>query len=704
MVFPDISLIVASSLVFLLAMASIMRSDEEDVKTSAGYPIGNFGIAGQIGGNGAFLSRSLGNPCEEGPWLEEVFEGCLKVRLADTVLATHDFSGVEAERSFPFARLALRDPRLAGLLIEIRAFSPVAAADAFTSSLPVILTEITLQNTTKQEMDIKLELTLDSLGGKRFGPEGVGQVLAVMQGGDECAAEKSELSIKAFCSVKVCAEDRRSVRLFTALYDPDGYYTDRISNVEEMVEYASSHYEALREATESFASRLPSTGNDTLDSYLRWYVSAGVFLTRITRNIVITMGYCELNQRDSFWTSPPHLIYWPELERRMLQETAAHTRADGKVPTTILPIIEREDDLDINCYFLIRLWRYYSWTRDRQLLEEVWPAALSALEWLHSRDTDGDGMLEQFSYWGDWKDVWGVEGRKNAPHFEFTWLAALDAMEKIATLLGRTDQAARWRGVFENSYKAVHAPLQEGGLWNGNFYTSRWYDNREDNHVQQDQLVGAMFGLMEPDRLRLVLDALRPADAPWGVRETYPYREGFSHEGGIYHNGGVWPYLCFMDAQTRFQAGYPEEAESILKRVGLWDLEKFGDYTPHEYMDGESGINRGPVIQGWNAYMLGAILWGGLGVEVLDRDSVKIAPVLTADRYETCLPLPWGDIKLRKTGHNRFELESALEQDLKISFGMWRSGNAGNGGEPLGSGRMRWIQLVLPAGGTMPVE
>lgn len=703
MVFPDLSLTLASSLVCLLAMAAIMRSDEEEVKSSAGYPIGNFGIAGQVGGNGAFLYRSLGNPCEEGPWLEEVFEGCLKVSDGKVALATHDFVDVESRRFFPFAELTLKDARLAGLETHIQAFSPVAAADAFTSSLPVILAEITLRNTTKKVLEIKLELTLKSLGGKRFGPDGVGQVSAVLLDGDEGKSEKSADSFCTSCAVKLDAGGMRRVRLVTALYDPDGYYTDRITGVEEMVRYTSENWIALRCATDNFSSRLPSTGDDTLNSYLRWYISAGVFLTRITKDFVITMGYCELNQRDSFWTSPPHLIYWPELERRMLQETAAHTRADGKVPTTILPIIEREDDLDINCYFLIRLWRYYSWTRDRELLEEVWPAALSALEWLHSRDTDGDGMLEQFSYWGDWKDVSGVEGRKNAPHFEFTWLAALDAMEKIATLLGKSDQAVRWREVFDKSSRAVHSQIMDGGLWNRSFYTSRWYDKREDNHVQQDQLVGAMFGQMAPDRLRLVLDALKPADAPWGVRETYPYREGFSHEGGIYHNGGVWPYLCFMDAQARYQAGYPEEAESILRRVGLWDLEKFGDYTPHEYMDGESGINRGPVIQGWNAYMLGTILWGALGVEVLDRNSVKIAPVLTAEKFETCLPLPWGDVTLRKNGQGKFQLKSMLNEDLKVSFGLWSSGAGSKEGEILGSGQIRWVQVILAAGESLEI-
>lgn len=72
---------------------------------------------------------------------------------------------------------------------------------------------------------------------------------------------------------------------------------------------------------------------------------------------MITMGYHELNQRDSFWTSFLHLVLYPGLERRMIEISIANQTADGKIPTTLLLVIERKYDVDINEYFCLRIAR-----------------------------------------------------------------------------------------------------------------------------------------------------------------------------------------------------------------------------------------------------------------------------------------------------------------------------------------------------------
>lgn len=106
-------------------------------------------------------------------------------------------------------------------------------------------------------------------------------------------------------------------------------------------------WDTLLAGTERLDARLPRTGDAQLDEYLRWYTTAGVAMTRELKDgTTLTMGYHELNQRDSFWTTWPHLVLWPSLERRMLEESVWSQRPDGKVPTTILPVIEREDDID----------------------------------------------------------------------------------------------------------------------------------------------------------------------------------------------------------------------------------------------------------------------------------------------------------------------------------------------------------------------
>ncbi len=685
---PELLLIALACLV----AAAIVYEHNDKATRGEGYPVGNFGICGQVNASGEFLPTLMFNPSRQGPWLEAVQGGSLRVECGGTSLTTNEFQSISSSRAFPFARLALQDARIPGLKVGLKAFSPVADQDAFRTCLPVILCQITLSNTSAEALSCALEYSQDSeqdwgmplkrptkkgmelAGGSRFA---WGFLPQPVDPASQCSA--SGKSARATLALQ--PGESQSVRFVYAGYDSEGYYSPSLRNVRDVVLHCAAHWDDLEQGTAQFSDMLPSFGDAQLDSYLRWYVAAGVYLTRITRTFAITMGYCELNQRDSFWTSWLHLAHWPELEQTMLRETAQQIRPDGKVPTTILPVIEREDDLDINCYFVLRVKRYFDFTHDGRLVREIWPAVKLAMEWLETRDQDGDGLLEQGSFWGDWKDVEGVTGRLHAPHFEFAWLGALKACEELALLLADREAEERFRRMAAQTEAAVHADYADGGLWNGRFYTSRWKDGRTDEHVQQDQLFGAVLGLIPPDRKSAIYEALEPSWTEWGIRDTYPYREPFSHSPGDYHNGGVWPFLCFMDAMGRYRYGRAEEAEEIIRRVGLWDLERFADYTPHEYLDGDTGANRGPVIQGWNADIYAAAVWGAMGLQVVDDRTVHIDPAIPPDRpVRTPIRLPWGHLIVEQDAGGTITVKSRCTGTIKVSVGRSAHSEAAAGG------------------------
>lgn len=685
-------LALASLLPFLLAASARADKCSRTAEWGGGFPVGNFGICAQVTPDGRFLPRILVNPSRLGPWLQEMPGGSLTIESVGTTLRTEEFGEIRASRAFPFASLELSDPRMPGTSCVIRVFSPMAANDCFATSLPVLLAEISIANETPHDQKVHLSFRFDEPSDPRI------QARFAFADGADARPDAGE----ARAMLVIAAGASRSVRLVICYHDADGFYAERLQDCAALVRYALTEWDNLLRSTLRFSEMLPVTGDSKLDEYLRWYFPAAVYLTRITRDAVLTMGYCELNQRDSFWTTWAHLVYWPDLEARMLRETADHVRPDGKVPTTILPIIEREDDLDINAYFLLRLERYWRHWRDDRLVREIWPDAARALEWLICRDTDGDGLVEQQSYWADWKDVPGVEGRLHAPHFEFAWLAALLAGQTLATVVGDSEAAIRYGDMAASAAARLHSDLADGGLWNGEFYTSRWKDGRKDRHGQQDQLIGSVFGLIEPDRLRSIYRALEGAMAPWGIRETYPYRQPFNNEPGDYHNGGVWPFLSFMDALGRFVNGYPAAARDLMVRVGHWDLEEFGDYTPHEYLCGETGENRGPVIQGLNADYFAAVLWGALGFRIIDSQTVEIAPRLSpCAEMHTAVPVPQGVIWLDSRGDTT-KLTSECGLHIVVRFGRWSSGEL-HGAERLGEGWISWREISLPPGGTQTV-
>ena len=128
-------------------------------------------------------------------------------------------------------------------------------------------------------------------------------------------------------------------------------------------------WSAFKDKTTAFGLAIPKTGDKELDTYVRWYMIPGVSLTKWTKKgDLVTMGYRELNQRDSYWTSWLHLVFYKDLERKMIEESIEWQQPSGKIPTTILPLIEREDDLDINAFFiLIIITCIRNWTVDQLL-------------------------------------------------------------------------------------------------------------------------------------------------------------------------------------------------------------------------------------------------------------------------------------------------------------------------------------------------
>lgn len=120
--------------------------------------------------------------------------------------------------------------------------------------------------------------------------------------------------------------------------------------------------------------------------------------------------------------------------------------------------------------------------------------------------------------------------------------------------------------------------------------------------------MGLLFDVVPAERCETILETLSGNRTPYGVRETWPYfPPEFGYEPGCYHNGGIWPWLSFVDAWARYRVGRPEEALAIVRDVAHSDLVANGDGVPHEYLNADTGENRGFPLQGWNASLFGLL-------------------------------------------------------------------------------------------------
>ncbi len=565
-----------------------------------GYPVANFAVTANVSADGDLFGRVLHNRGKLGKWLTDL--GALQLMIkkgsdAETEYSLSSFSRRDVRRAFPFVTADLSGHETLRSDIHYKVWAPIGIDNLEVTTLPVLQLELTLTNPSDKPDTLEVVWRLDTLGRS---PSPVRDFSALIEMTDSF--------------VVVPPQGSETLRFALALYDPRDYAAIRFHSRKEIEDYVYAHWTELKQSTEAFEARIPRTGDPELDDYLRWYMVPGVALTKCTaKGQVVTLGYCELNQRDSYWSSWLHLVLFPTAERTMIEESIGGMRPSGKIPTCLLPRIDRKDDIDINGFFLLRCYRYARYHGDLELIRTHWDALCKAADWLLSRDLEGIGLPLQTSTWADWKDVSGVEGRKYSPYACLVYTAAMRRMAEMAWMLQDAEAEVCYSAAAEKAYRQINLPREQGGLWNGRYYCQLWNDGRTDDRLLQDQTVGILFDVIPRKRARSIVRALnRTNRTPWGIAETWPYyRKEFGYEPGTYHNGGVWPWLSFVDDWSRLKLGRRKEALDLVKTVASADLADSGDWAANEHINSQTGENLGFQLQGWNAGLFG-LVWFGL--------------------------------------------------------------------------------------------
>lgn len=640
---------------------------ELEKEANHGLVVGNAGISADVSAKGNLFQRVIFNPPTfvSGPnSLKDVGRTAFFFGKEEKADAQLDWQ--VTEHCYPRYRAQTVVPN--GVQLSLESFAPVSAVDAEAIFLPAVFVEMDLTNPTDEEVEMPVgfvwqqgkwafdgEISFDQQENFALCTRGTAFVSAA---GDVCCeAEEMDDCLAMRATARIAAHASAHVRFLFGIYEENCRWRTKCQKLALLVGYLHTRAADLAEQVQDFIDKMPNTGDGKLSEYTRWYMQAAVLLTKSTTSgEVITMGYNELNQRDSFWTSFAHLSLWPALERDMIRTSMRWQRLDGKIPTTILPLIEREYDIDINEYFCLRIARYYERHNDLNFLRECFPAYVRSVQYLQQRDTDGDALPEQPAddFWADWKDVRGVIGRKLAPHFCLLWLATLKEGAKLAHVLGEDELAAKWDEWYARADEIINRDFALGGMWDGDHYCEIWYDGRHCEQVLIDQSVGVMYGVIPPERVELVYQALARSECEYGIRETYPYRwDEFEYPKGVYHNGGVWPYLMWMDAIGRYQTGRAADAERLVKKTGYWDLEATDHWAPNEYLHGDTGANMGFEVQGWSAALYGVITCGAFAIRHIDEHTLHIGVRVPQRDFDTLLVLPeaYGTVRVaRKDG------------------------------------------------------
>jgi non-lysosomal glucosylceramidase len=235
--------------------------------------------------------------------------------------------------------------------------------------------------------------------------------------------------------------------------------------------------------------------------------------------------YATLDVR--FYASMPLVKFWPEIDKRVLQEFAETVPREwpekglwvAKTQETGIPVVHKRkkkgavphdlgvpegnpfvdvnepgwqdtnDWKDLNSKFVLMVYRDYVLTgrEDTVFLREMWPAMKEAITYLQQFD-HGSGIPENSGYPDQTYDSWTVRGV--SAYCGSLWLAALRAAEETARTLGEPDAAAKYHELFLKGQKSFVSKL-----WNGEYFNYDTESATRDD-VQADQLAGQWYANM----------------------------------------------------------------------------------------------------------------------------------------------------------------------------------------------------------------
>jgi glycogen debranching enzyme len=378
--------------------------------------------------------------------------------------------------------------------------------------------------------------------------------------------------------------------------------------------------------------------------------------------------------RDALITSFQALGLNPELARGTLRYLASHQgrRVDhsreeepGKILHEIrfgelanlrhVPHTPYYGSVDATPLFMVLLVELIDWTGDVDLLIELTPHLMAALEWVDRYgDLDGDGLVEymQHSEIGvrnqGWKDSFDslVEADGKLAPLPATLVEvqgyvyhAKSGLARIFRKLGRTAEADR----LDAEARTLRALFNERFWMPGVRFYAQALDRDEKivPSISSNPGHGLWSGVIDRRRAAHVVERLMSPDmfSGWGIRTLST--QAVSYNPMSYHNGSVWPHDNSIIAAGLRRYGYRRQAEMLARSVLEAGTFFADDRLPELYCgfsrDTRFGSGPGQYLvscspQAWGAGALFHFLQilAGVEADVLEGK-------LRIDPLETCL-------------------------------------------------------------------
>lgn len=385
---------------------------------------------------------------------------------------------------------------------------------------------------------------------------------------------------------------------------------------------------AARRWHDWFAAAPPVAGRFQAQYYYAWWVMrAGLISTRFytTREAMTPskVHYVGVWQWDAYFHALAYRHVEPRLAQDQLRVMLDHQRDDGLIPDAlhdegVVTHLTFPVDADVTKPPLLgwAAWKLYELDGDREFLDEVYePIVRWNNWWFEKNDLDGDGLCEYqhpFSSGLDDSPLWDGGMPVTAPDLNTYLCLQLEALSRIAEVLGQTADAARWAqqadALADRMLKHLWDP--EAGL----FWAQR--GGQPIEILTPFSLFPLITGRL-PAEITARLAAHLVDENEFWTRFPVPTvaRSDPHYDPQTMWRGPAWANVNYLLVEGLERSGYPE----LARRLRVRSLEMLmGSGDLHEYYHPETGQSppKAAPVFGWSA---------ALYIEMAIRESQLLA-------------------------------------------------------------------------------
>ena len=273
-------------------------------------------------------------------------------------------------------------------------------------------------------------------------------------------------------------------------------------------------------------------------------------------------GYAWYFGRDSEWSGFAINDYGDtELVKEQLKFLQRYQDRSGKIFHEISTSgVVHYDAADATPLYIILAGHYLRASGDIEFIKESWMHLKSAIDFLYSTDTDGDGLIENTNEGHGWVEGGALFGAHSSFYLSSSWGQVLKDMSFIAALIGENDLAAKYSMDAKKVQKILNTDF-----WNDStqFYNlGKLKDGTYQTEPTVLPAVGAYFNLLDDAKVKYMLDAYasNSFSTDWGTRIVSSSSKLFKPTG--YHYGAVWPLFTGWTALAEYEYGNSVQAFS----------------------------------------------------------------------------------------------------------------------------------------------